>query len=154
MAIYCSACGAQNPDAATFCSACGKPITQLQGSATPSAAAGTPPPAAAMTHNAAAAIAYLTVIPAIILLLVDPYNRDRFVRFHAWQCIWLTVAAIVLRMVVWFLPGLFLFHMVFRAFIGLILFIFWLLAIIHAAQGKIFKIPVIGDMAESQAGKI
>src|SRR5512146_1021066 len=103
MAIFCSACGAQNPDNATFCSQCGKAIPQPPGApaATVPTAAAPAAAAAASTNSAAGAIAYLTFIPALILLLIEPYNRDRFVRFHAWQEIWLTVVAIVLRVVVW-----------------------------------------------------
>src|SRR6202012_2375284 len=44
-----------------------------------------PPPAAGqgLTSNAAAAISYITFIPAVIFLVMEPYNRDRFVRFHS-----------------------------------------------------------------------
>ena len=55
------------------------------------------PPQAAqsgLSDNAAGAIAYITIIPAIIFLLVEPYNKSSFVRFHAWQSIFLGIAAI------------------------------------------------------------
>ena len=54
------------------------------------------PPQAAqsgLSDNAAGALAYITIIPAIIFLLVEPYNKNSFVRFHAWQCIFLGIAA-------------------------------------------------------------
>ena len=46
------------------------------------------PPQAAqsgLSDNAAGALAYVTIIPAIVFLLVEPYNKNSFVRFHAWQ---------------------------------------------------------------------
>ena len=35
-----------------------------------------------LSDNAAGALAYLTVIPAIIFLIVEPYNKNSFVRFN------------------------------------------------------------------------
>jgi uncharacterized membrane protein len=32
-------------------------------------------------------------------------------------------------------------------------FVIWLILVIKAYQGQMFKLPVIGDMAEQQAGK-
>ena len=55
-----------------------------------------PPPSAGqgLTSNAAAAISYITFIPAVLFLVLEPYNRDRFVRFHAWQSIALWIVAV------------------------------------------------------------
>jgi uncharacterized membrane protein len=41
-----------------------------------------------------------------------------------------------------------------RAIVGLVFFVAWLIAIINAFQGKMFKLPVIGDLAEQQANKM
>jgi len=30
-------------------------------------------------------VAYITIIPAIIFLVMEPYNKNKFVRFHAFQ---------------------------------------------------------------------
>jgi uncharacterized membrane protein len=49
-----------------------------------------------LSDNAAGAIAYITIIPAIIFLAVDPYKNSSYVRFHAWQCIFLCIAAVAL----------------------------------------------------------
>lgn len=119
-----------------------------------------PPPAAGqgLSSNAAAAISYLTFIPAVLFLVIAPYNRDRFVRFHAWQCIALTIVAVVLGIVfsvlaiiglhlMWWM--LFLIHRL----IDLVLFIFWLIALIKASQGQWYKIPIVGDLAASFAGQ-
>ena len=36
-----------------------------------------------LSDSAAGALAYFTFIPAIIFLIVEPYSRNPFVRFHA-----------------------------------------------------------------------
>lgn len=87
-----------------------------------------------------------------------PYNRDRFVRFHAWQCIALTIVWIAVSIIYVFLGvaglhfalfGLWtLIHMAIR----LVLFVFWLIALIKASQGQWYKIPIVGDLAVSFAG--
>jgi hypothetical protein len=44
MPVYCGNCGAQNPDGATFCSICGRPIGGAAGAQPPAAAGQAPPP--------------------------------------------------------------------------------------------------------------
>jgi uncharacterized membrane protein len=111
-----------------------------------------------LSSNAAAAISYITFIPAVIFLVMEPYNRDRFVRFHAWQCIALTVVAAGLG-IVFAVLGIIGFHLLFwmffliRSLIDLVLFVFWLIALIKASQGQWYKIPIIGDLAQSFAGR-
>ena len=120
---------------------------------------GAPPPAIGqgLSSTAAAAISYITFIPAVIFLVMEPYNRDRFVRFHAWQCIALTVIAVVIGIVFAMLTVIG-FHVMFwmlflvHRLIDLVLFIFWLIALIKASQGQWYKIPIVGDLAISFAG--
>ncbi|MGI8772716.1 MAG: zinc-ribbon domain-containing protein [Acidobacteriaceae bacterium] len=160
--MQCQSCQAENAAGAAFCQNCGAPL----GASTPGAPYEAPqpgvPPAAGATgsygqapvmqgglsDSAAGAIAYLTIIPAIIFLLVEPYRSRPFVRFHAVQCIGLTIVAAVLRILVSFMSyhlwSLFL-------VINLVVFIAWLIAIVSAAQGKWFKLPLIGDMAMQQS---
>jgi uncharacterized membrane protein len=40
-----------------------------------------------MADNVAGMLAYITIIPAIVFLVMEPYNRNRFIRFHSWQSI-------------------------------------------------------------------
>ena len=119
-----------------------------------------PPPSASqgLSSNAAAAISYITFIPAVLFLVMEPYNRDRFVRFHAWQCIALTVVAVGLS-IIFSVLGIIGFHILWWMFvlirlaIQLILFVFWLIALIKASQGQWYKIPIVGDLAASFAGQ-
>jgi len=74
-------CGAQITDGATTCAACGS-----RGAVVPAVAA------SGLADNVAGMLAYFTIIPAIVFLVLEPYNRSRFVRFHAWQSIFFNVA--------------------------------------------------------------
>ena len=87
---------------------------------------------------------------------MEPYNRKPFVRFHAFQCLALSVVSIVVSVPFGFLGlgglgGAFLGFGLFLL-IRLVLFVAWLICIINAAQGKMFELPIIGPFAKQQAG--
>jgi uncharacterized membrane protein len=140
---FCNMCGAQIADGTTTCAACSGRAAVVPASS-----------ASGMADNVAGMLAYFTIIPAIIFLVLEPYNRSRFVRFHAWQSIFFNVAWwilwIGLRIVV---------HMPFLGFLTLFIwplvwlagFIVWIILVIKANQGQMFKLPVIGDLAQQQA---
>lgn len=107
-----------------------------------------PPSAGGLSENTAAALAYVTFIPAVLFLVLEPYKRSHFIRFHAFQCIMLTVASVVIHLVLGFIP---FFGWVLSAMVSLVFLILWLIAIVNAAQGKWFKLPVIGDLALEQS---
>jgi len=121
----------------------------------PNAAAAT----SGLSDNAAGALAYLTVVPAIIFLIVEPFNKNSYVRFHSWQCIFLCLSAVVLDIAFGILLAIVTMMMP-LAFFGLFLWpivnLFWLavviLCMVNAYQGKRFKLPIIGALAEKQAG--
>jgi uncharacterized membrane protein len=111
-----------------------------------------------LSANAAAALAYITIIPAIIFLVIEPYNRIPLVRFHsfqsialavAWFAIW--VAVMVLHFVLHFIPLIGILFLLVDFAIGVGFFILWLMAILKASKGEWYKIPVIGDFAMKQA---
>jgi uncharacterized membrane protein len=166
--MQCPACHNEVSPQSTFCNHCGAPL----GAAASPAGAGpaTPPPptyavqpvaapaTAGLSDNAAGAIAYLTIIPAIIFLVIEPYNKIPFVRFHSWQSIGLCVASVALQVIVTIMdtmthviPGMVLLFSLFHLVIGLGIFILWLIAIVKASQGQWYKLPIIGDFAEKQA---
>ncbi len=101
-------------------------------------------------------LAYVTIIPAILFLVIEPYNRNRFVRFHSFQCIFVAIAWIVLsvamRIVAAMIPFLgWLFYFMLIPLVGLAGLLLFLLLLYQAYQGKMFKLPIVGDMAEKQA---
>ncbi|WP_263380321.1 DUF4870 domain-containing protein [Granulicella paludicola] len=106
------------------------------------------PAGSGLSDSAAGAIAYITIIPAIVFLLIDPYKDKPFVKFHCFQCLGLAVIGFILHfLVVIPLLGLLL------VLLGdLALFVVWCLCILKASQGGSFKIPVIGRFAAEQSG--
>lgn len=164
MAIFCTSCGTQNADSAVFCSNCGKTIAQPAVASAPAGPTGTAAPTAVpaqpvapgymANENVMGGVAYLTFIPAVIFLLIEPHKHNHFVRFHAWQSIWLCMIYFVVRFALFWVPGFGLMMFGMGMLIRLLFFVAWLIAIINAFQGKMFKLPVIGDMAESQASKM
>jgi uncharacterized membrane protein len=155
VAQFCSFCGAQIAEAASFCTACGKPLA-VAGSTGNAAIPGPPAPSSGgLTDNVAGMLAYITIIPAIVFLVLEPYNKKPFVRFHAFQSIFFAVAWTALWIVLGIFGRIALFgvlELIISPLIGLAGLVLWLLLLLKAYQGKMWKLPVIGDMAEKQAG--
>jgi len=109
-----------------------------------------------LSDHAAGAIAYLTFIPAILFLVLEPYKRNSYVRYHAWQSILLSLVAFAVRIVLAFVlifallfsPRLHLYA--WRA-VELFWIAVWIACVVNAGMGKRFKLPVIGELAEQQA---
>jgi uncharacterized membrane protein len=107
-----------------------------------------------LTDNVAGMLAYVTVVPAIIFLVMEPYNRSRFVRFHAFQSLFFAVAWIALWIalsIVGMIPVLGWMTLLIWPLVGLGGLIIWIILLVKANQGQMFKLPVIGDLAEKQA---
>jgi uncharacterized membrane protein len=109
------------------------------------------PAGSGMSENVASGLSYglpgITWLTGLIFYLVD---RRPEVRFHAMQAI----AYGLLWTLVWvvrpYMPG------PIGALLGLVLFAFfigWIVLIIQGFQGRHFKLPVLGDFAEQQAGR-
>ncbi|HYP08645.1 MAG TPA: hypothetical protein VER03_20590 [Bryobacteraceae bacterium] len=165
--MFCPNCGASVQG--RFCAKCG---TSVDAAAAPPPGAqsyntGTAPgahpysapvaTAGGMAPNVAGALSYLLgFITGILFLVLTPYNQDKFVRFHAFQSIFLNAAwiafwiveTIIMMMLPWGLVTvLSLVAMLLSlAFLGL-----WILLMVKAYQGERFKLPIIGDLAEKQA---
>jgi uncharacterized membrane protein len=141
---FCSGCGTQVADGSTMCPAC----------SAKSPGASAPVSSGAMADNVAGMLAYVTIIPAIIFLVTAPYNRNRFVRFHAFQCIYFAVAMFAIwavLLVVGFIPLVGLLMIPVHLLIWLGSLIVWILLLVKTNQGLKWKLPIIGDMAEKQA---
>lgn len=113
-----------------------------------------------MQANVAAGLGYLVPILGLIFFFME--KQSRLVRFHGAQVILLDILAIVWIFVI-------LIASVFAAlidssgslFVGvscltwvgyLAIFVGWLIAMIQAFSGKIFKLPLVGGIADRMAG--
>jgi uncharacterized membrane protein len=154
---FCANCGSQVDG--RFCQKCGAPV-----GAGPAPGAGPlPPPAAAglgMDENVAAALCYIPLI-GIIFLLVDPYNKNRAIRFHAFQSLfylagWIVVGiclGIIGSVLFAAMPyGIWQLWALLSRLVELALFVGLIVLAVKAYQGQRFLAPVIGPMAEKQAG--
>jgi len=148
---FCASCGTQAEGA--FCPKCGAPVGA---GAAPQPGAGVPPPvvgAAPMADNAASALCYL-LIPAIVFLVIAPYNQNKTVRFNAFQSIFLFVAMVACSIALGIVLGIL--HMWFIGFgihslYSLACFVIWVYLLITTFQGKTTVLPVIGPLAQQQA---
>ena len=145
---FCPTCGA--PVEGRFCAKCGATI----GGTGPAQTASGAPAAGGLTANTASALCYLlTFITGIIFLLLEPYNKNPTVRFHAFQAIFFGVGIIifdvVLSMIVSILRLYFLGSFLFML-VGLAFFLLWIYLMISAYQGKTVVLPLIGPLAQQQ----
>ena len=103
-------------------------------------------------------VAYITPVPAIVLLLLPPYNKRSFVRFHAWQSVLLhAVFAIVLTVAAVGIAHFMgksdkVLYASFSVFIWVAWMLTWVLCSMKAMNGRKFKLPPLGNIAEKWAG--
>lgn len=124
------------------------------------ATATAPAAGTALTRNIAGALAYsLGIITGILFLVLEPYRRDRFVRFHAMQSIlyfvfavafsiaWSIVVGILMNITSW----VFVVALPARLLISLGMFGLWLYVMYQAYNEREFRIPILGAIASKQA---
>jgi uncharacterized membrane protein len=96
-----------------------------------------------------ATLAYFSFVPAVILLLLPDFRRERFIRFHAWQSVSLWAVFLVLTTVALFLSNIAaaIFFLLFGILATLAMVFLWVVLSIKAWQGERFEIPLIGELA-------
>ncbi|MGA3018170.1 MAG: hypothetical protein ABSF62_13705 [Bryobacteraceae bacterium] len=123
-----------------------------------------------MDNNVASALCYvLGLVTGIVFLVMEPYSKNRAIRFHAFQSIFMNVAVIAVDIVLsilfsiilrifWTTGGLGGFGL-FGSLISLVWLVFglgcfalWIYLIISAYQGKTVVLPFVGPLAQKQAG--
>jgi uncharacterized membrane protein len=162
---FCPSCGAQVEG--RFCAKCGATVEAPAGPAAPPPVGGTypplsPPPAVAgMADNAASALCYVFgLITGILFLVLEPYNKNRTIRFHAFQSIFLNIAVIVVvialsifDVLVLHLLGWWLVWLVWIV-VRLACFALWIYMIVTTYQGRTTVLPLIGPLAQQQASSL
>jgi uncharacterized membrane protein len=129
----CSRCDTPMPADAAFCPGCGRSMKSV-----------------ASAERLAAASGYFTLVPAVVLLFLPAFRSSRFVRFHAWQSIFLwgvfflasligillsNIAAAVVLLLLGILGSLAMFFL-------------WIVLSLKAWQGECFELPLFGSLAE------
>ncbi|HUQ92478.1 MAG TPA: hypothetical protein VM120_12430 [Bryobacteraceae bacterium] len=153
---FCPKCGSTVEG--RFCPSCG---TSIAGDApqTSSAAGSSNVSAAGMTENTAAALCYfLGFITGILFLVLEPYNKNPRIKFHAFQSIFFNLGVIVfffaIGTMIWVLPTLMIVMIGFaQMLISLGIFVLWLFLMWKAYNGEKFVLPIVGPLAEAQASR-
>ena len=129
-----------------------------------------------LDYNVAGMLCYLPpclccvdVIASVLWLATEP-KESRFVRFHAIQGLLLFGVNFIIWIIFWFLgagvsigtsmttggsamagAGASLFLLVIRGVIGIVLLVLYIVGAIKAYQGQMWKLPIIGDIAEKNS---
>ena len=146
--MFCSQCGAENPEGAKFCSKCGDGLavaaTPTEGAAKLEAESST-----GLSANVAGLLCYvLGWVTGIIFIVLE--KKSTFVRFHAWQSIMTFGVLFVVSLIFSWIP---IIGWIIGTLIGVLSFILWIILIIQAGTGKMWKVPWAGDWAEKQISK-
>jgi uncharacterized membrane protein len=162
---FCANCGTEA--SGRFCPKCGSPVEgpapQQPQPGAPYAPAPPPPAPAAqaggLDENMACALCYLaTILTGILFLVLEPYNRNRNIRFHAFQAIFVGVGLIAVSILIGIL-GTIIGYVPFIGWVVVVLlyplfglgaFALWLMLMYKAYNNQRWVLPVIGPMAEKQ----
>jgi uncharacterized membrane protein len=148
---FCANCGSEV--SGQFCPKCGTSMTGGAPAGAPAASGATP-----MASNLASALCYFPIV-AIVFLLIDPYKRDRGIRFHAWQSIAVAVVLLVVRIALGIvLTAMFAVSTGLGLMLGMLLTLFGLGELIlfiflayKAYNNQRIVLPIVGPWAEKQA---
>lgn len=97
-------------------------------------------------HVAALLSYVLGFITGIIFFLIE--KKNKFVRFHALQSMLISVVFFVLNIIFSAIPSVGIILANLLSLAGLIL---WIVLMVKAYQGEMFKLPVIGELAEQKS---
>lgn len=131
---------------------------------------GFPPPqsptSSGLQDNVAALLCYLPfllgLVVSIVFLVIEPYNTNRLIRFHAFQSIFLTVALfvagitlLVLGLIAGFIPVLGLVISLLSTMLSLLIWlgamILYLFMMYKSYNNERVVLPLVGPQAEKQA---
>jgi uncharacterized membrane protein len=136
---FCRACG-QEVGNANFCPKCGASQTATS----PSSAVPADSPTEGLQENVAGLLCYLLGwLTGLIFLLID---KRPWVRFQAAQSIAVFGGLTVIRIVLVFVHGFFVF---FWMVIGLLGFVLWIVLMVKAYQHQTWRVPIAADIADS-----
>jgi len=101
-----------------------------------------------MDATLAALLSYvLGVVSGLIFFLVE--KESKFVKFHAMQSICFSITLSVTSLILAFIPVL---NVIALPLVQIAALVFWIILMVQAYQGKMFRVPVIGDFAAKQVG--
>ncbi len=96
-----------------------------------------------------AGIGYIFGIIALVMLFVDPYKDEKFVRFHAVQAVAIWAAYIVAN-VLWVIPVL---GWLAYGIAAIALLVFSIIALVKAFQGQYYEVPLVYPVVKGFVGE-
>jgi uncharacterized membrane protein len=146
---YCCQCGQAVGNQDVFCASCGnrqpeQPATDYLHTITP---------------RTASLLCYIPIVGwvvAIVVLASVRFREDAKVRFHAFQGLYLFVAWLIVD---WVLSPLLSFphewgpQRIIPALMKVAVFGAWVFMIIKTAQDEVYKLPILGELAEKSVSE-
>ena len=80
-----------------------------------------------------------------VILWFSIAKSKKFIRFHAMQSI---IFSVVLMVIFFVLAWVSIIGWIISGIVGLLAFVLWIFLMIKAYQGQMYKLPVIGDLAD------
>jgi len=100
-------------------------------------------------ENVAGLLCYLAWwVTGIIFLIIEKDNKT--VRFHAWQSIFAFAAITIIQIILGFIP---IIGWILGIIVWILAVILWIVSMMKAYQGKMFKLPIAGNLAGKQVNK-
>lgn len=90
----------------------------------------------------------LGFVTGIVFLILEKENKT--VKFHALQS---TITFLALFVVGWILGRIPILGWLLNTLISLLELVLWIVLMVKAYKGEMFKLPVVGDIAEQQTNK-
>ncbi|MCR2805358.1 DUF4870 domain-containing protein [Paenibacillus soyae] len=90
----------------------------------------------------------LGFITGILFLVLE--KRSRFVKFHALQSTIIFAVLVVVNLILTAIPFI---GWLFTMILAPLTFILWIVLMLLALQGRMYKLPVIGDWVEKQGNR-
>ena len=146
---YCTQCGAELDDS-PYCRTCGARTDHASGTGDGDSGSRAGWGFGGFDEKQIGLLAYITPVPALALLLIEPYSRNSFVRFHCYQCLLLTLASFVLTPLTLTLSFVY-FGGLLSNLVHLLITAAWVWAAYMAWKGERWQVPIIGVFARRQA---
>ncbi|HLN63793.1 MAG TPA: DUF4870 domain-containing protein [Symbiobacteriaceae bacterium] len=141
----CPHCGVAHATGAKFCPGCGAHLRAALQGAQPQ------PTQTGLAPNIAGLLCYVFGwITGVVFYLIE---KDRFVRFHAVQSIILFGGISILQLLLGWLPGYLSILALLIPVLWIVQIVAWILLMVKAYNNEMYKLPVIGDLAEKYSAQ-
>ncbi len=153
---FCSQCGTAVQAADLYCGRCGARQPVEAGTGTGAGTGASPPPAGAdilvvLSRRTASILCYVPGIgwlAAIVVLAANKFRRDRAVRFHAFQGLYLFVAWLMEDWVLRPMAGILSPHFAIHRLVEAVLLGMSIFMMVKASHDEAYSLPLFGELAQ------